>query len=132
MVWGRRWGRWNGEPDWAGSRRPPSAACRHQLRAFLEVCGVHYKEHADWLEAWQRAYNAQFYYPTKRLAEAAWPGYRVVEYERFARQGGHGAHGLARRLHARYCEVSRSASWEEDVPLQHWSPWQESQPPGRP
>ncbi|MEW2810959.1 helix-turn-helix transcriptional regulator [Streptomyces massasporeus] len=92
---------------------------RHQLRAFLEVCGVPYKEHGDWLDAWQRAFNAQFHYPTKRLAEAAWPGYRVVEYERFARQGGHGSHSLVHRLHARHYEASQSASWEEDVSLQH-------------
>jgi hypothetical protein len=93
---------------------------RHQLRAFLEVCGVPAREHGDWLDAWQRAWNAQFHYPTTRLDQAAWPGYRVVEYERRVLHGGYPDYDLVRRLHARRYDASGSSSWEEqDVPLQH-------------
>ncbi|MGW2587817.1 helix-turn-helix domain-containing protein [Streptomyces virginiae] len=87
---------------------------RHQLRAFLEVCGVPYKEHGDWLDAWQRAWNAQFHYPTQRLAEAAWRGRRVVEY---ARAGGYRGIGLLHRAYASRYDGPSPGAWEEDAPL---------------
>ncbi|WP_079052929.1 helix-turn-helix domain-containing protein [Streptomyces phaeochromogenes] len=82
-----------------------------QLQAFLEVCGVPGKEHGDWLDAWQRAWNAQFHDPTTRLAEVARPGHRVVEYDRHAYAYDHP--GRLRRHYVHQGRFSRRRAWEE-------------------
>ncbi|MFF4262225.1 hypothetical protein ACFY7Y_25870 [Streptomyces virginiae] len=78
------------------------------------MCGVPYKAHGDRLDAWQRAWNAQFHYLTHRLAEAAWPGRRVVEY---ARAGGYRGIGLLHRAYASRYDGPSHGAWEEDAPL---------------
>ncbi|MGW1616539.1 helix-turn-helix domain-containing protein [Streptomyces sp. NPDC002285] len=79
-----------------------------QLLAFLEVCGVPESEHGDWLDAWQRAWNAQFHRLTTRLAEVARPGHRVVEYDRAA-----WAHdGRIRRHYAYQSHFSLNMAWQ--------------------
>ncbi|GJF25003.1 hypothetical protein [Streptomyces sp. HO565] len=79
---------------------------RHQMWAFREMCGVTAREHGDWLDAWQRAWNAQFHYSTTRLSQAAWPGHRVVEYEWRVLHTGYRDYDLVHSFHTRRNDAS--------------------------
>ncbi|MFB6931397.1 helix-turn-helix domain-containing protein [Streptomyces chartreusis] len=90
---------------------------RRQLLAFLDVCGVPEKEHDDWLDAWQRAWNAQFHRPTTRLAAVVHPGHHVVEYDRPAYASYNGRLG---RGYVHQSRFSLGRAWEgavDDTPL---------------
>jgi hypothetical protein len=80
---------------------------RHQLWPFLEVRGVTAREHGDWLDVWQRAWNAQFHYSTTRFSQAARSGYRVVEYEWRVLHAGYRDYDLVKRsFHTRRNDAS--------------------------